>query len=262
MERLITGLHGIEEAIRSGKKSGVLYLSRKNSRINSMKSDAEKAGITVQNIPPAEMHRRFGDNRGVVLQLYISAGAEAGGRTGLGKVPGDGVSGGTQRTLDFEQAVEALGGDNLLVVILDGVTDPHNYGAVLRCADQFGAELVVSRSRRSASESDTVARTSAGAVSYVPTAVVKNLGRADDYLKKNNFWIYGADMNGTEIEKTDLCGRTAIVMGSEGGGLSRLIADKCDGIISIPSRGRIDSLNVSVAAGIIMYEVRRQQGSK
>jgi 23S rRNA (guanosine2251-2'-O)-methyltransferase len=106
-----------------------------------------------------------------------------------------------------------------------------------------------------------VARTSAGAVSYVNTIVVKNLSRAIDYLKKSGFWVYSSEMNGSPVDTLNLKGRTAIVMGSEGKGVSRLLAEKCDSCISIPVSGNIDSLNVSVAAGIIMYEVRRQQRS-
>ncbi|MBI9109051.1 MAG: 23S rRNA (guanosine(2251)-2'-O)-methyltransferase RlmB [Spirochaetales bacterium] len=257
MEKIITGLHGIEEALKAGNSSGVLYISRKNARINEIRSAAEKAGVTVTNIPPAEMNKRYGqDNRGVVLKIYES------GSKGSLSASGDGARGEralSDAGLSFEQKVDALTVENALIVILDGVTDPHNYGAILRSADQLGVDLVVSRARRAVSESDTVARTSAGAVNYVDTVVVNNLGRAVDYLKKNRFWVYGADMNGSLLWDTNLAGRTVIVMGSEGKGVSRLVAEKCDGIIRIPSLGRIDSLNVSVAAGVIMYEVRRQQ---
>ena len=258
MDNLITGLHGIEEALKAGKVSGVLYLSRKNARIDGMKDLAAAFGLQIRNLPPAEMNRRFGENRGAVLQLYGD------GRTGTarpGKAASKSSSGRSAGILPFEEAVDELDSGNILIIVLDGVTDPHNYGAILRSADQFGADLVVHAARRSASGNDTVARTSAGAVNYVPVSVVKNLGRAVDYLKKRNVWVYGADMSGSPAENTELSGRTAIVMGSEGKGLSRLVSEKCDSLISIPSSGRVDSLNVSVAAGILMYEARRQQRS-
>ena len=251
MEKIITGLHGIEEALRAGKMSGELYISRKNGRIDGIKTAAERAGVRVTNLPPAEMKKRFGENRGVVLEIY---GGAAGRDTAAGgkKAAAGGAC--------FEDLVGAIESENAIVVVLDGVTDPHNYGAILRSCDQLGVDLVVSRARRSASESDTVARTSAGAVNFVDTAVVSNLGRALDFLKEQGFWIYGADMDGSLVWDTNLSGRTAIVMGSEGKGMSRLVSEKCDGIVSIPSLGKIDSLNVSVAAGIILYETRRQQG--
>ena len=258
MEKIITGLHGIEEALKNGRGGGRLYISRKNSRIDLIRQLAEAKGIETVNIPPSEMNKRFGDeNRGVVLQQFLStagnrkpaAGASEAVKTG--SVPEGG----------FEAVIDSLTGDSALVLILDGITDPHNYGAILRSAEQFGADLVVSRSRRSVSESDTVARTSSGAVNYVNTAVVKNLSRAVDYLKTKGFWVYSAEMNGDPLYKTNLGGRTAVVMGSEGSGVSRLVSEKCDARLSIPSIGRLDSLNVSVAAGIILYEIRRQQAA-
>ena len=249
MEKVITGFHGIEEALKAGRLSGDLYLCRKNSRIDAIKQAASRAGVGIQNISPSEMDKKFGsDNRGVVLKIYGSGGEKKSG----GRRASEGLS--------FEEQVAAIESENAIVVVLDGVTDPHNYGAIIRSADQLGVDLVVTRARRSASESDTVARTSAGAVNYVGTAVVSNLGRALDFLKEQGFWIYGADMGGKLAWDTDLRGKTAIVMGSEGKGMSRLVAEKCDAVVSIPSLGSIDSLNVSVAAGVLLYEVRRQQG--
>ena len=252
MDRSITGLHGIEEALKAGRQKGRLYISRKNSRINAMRETAVKNGFDITDIPPADMNKRFGDNRGVVLELY---GKEQSARPRPASAGKNAASAGAS----FEEIIDSLDEGNALVVVLDGVTDPHNYGAILRSAEQFGADLVVSRTRRSVSENDTVARTSSGAVNFVRSSVVNNLARAVDYLKKNDFWVYAADMGEQPLYDMNLKGRTAIVMGSEGKGVSRLVAEKCDGVVSIPSSGRIDSLNVSVAAGIILYEIRRQQ---
>ncbi|HAK46188.1 MAG TPA: 23S rRNA (guanosine(2251)-2'-O)-methyltransferase RlmB [Spirochaeta sp.] len=255
MERTITGLHGIEEALRAGKQSGRLFLARKSARINNIRDAAEHAGVEVVNIPPAEMNKRFGgDNRGVVLQSYD---VQTSKQQPSSKKEGEGAQHAASGT--FEEMIDSFTDENPLVIILDGVTDPHNYGAILRSADQFGVDLVVSRSRRSVSENDTVARTSSGAVNFVQTSVVNNLNRAVDYLKKNGYWVYAADMGDEPIYRMNLTGKTAVVMGSEGKGVSRLLAEKCDGVVSIPSGGQIDSLNVSVAAGIILYEIRRQQ---
>jgi 23S rRNA (guanosine2251-2'-O)-methyltransferase len=145
-------------------------------------------------------------------------------------------------------------------VILDEITDPHNYGAILRSCDQFAVDLVVTRTRRIAKYAEIVSKTSAGADAWVPVAETANLTRALGSLKEAGFWIYGADMAGDAVWSRDLRGRTAIVLGSEGTGVGRLLKEQCDALVGIPSRGRIDSLNVSVAAGVLLYEVNRQRG--
>jgi 23S rRNA (guanosine2251-2'-O)-methyltransferase len=145
-------------------------------------------------------------------------------------------------------------------VILDEITDPHNYGAILRSCDQFGADLVVTRNRRIAKHAEIVSKTSAGADSWVPVAETANLSRAVESLKGAGFWIYGADMAGDAVWSKDLRGRTAVILGGEGTGLSRLLREQCDAMVSIPVQGRVDSLNVSVAAGVLLYEISRQRG--
>jgi 23S rRNA (guanosine2251-2'-O)-methyltransferase len=147
-----------------------------------------------------------------------------------------------------------------LAVILDEITDPHNYGAILRSCDQFGVDLVITRNRRTARYAEVIAQTSAGAVSWVPAAEVANLPRAVQDLKDAGFWIYGADMAGEPVSDKDLRGRVALILGGEGSGITRLLREACDGMVSIPTQGRIDSLNVSVAAGVLLYEIARQRG--
>ena len=147
-------------------------------------------------------------------------------------------------------------------MILDSITDPHNVGAILRSCDQFGTNLVVIPSHRSQSdfsENETIARSSAGAAAYVPVSVVTNLVRATQKLKDAGFWIYGADAGGESVQSLKFPKKTAIVMGSEGSGISKLLEDQCDSIVSIPTCGKIDSLNVSVAAGVLLYERFRQR---
>lgn len=143
-------------------------------------------------------------------------------------------------------------------MILDSVTDPHNVGAVIRSCDQLGADLLVLPEKRGASESAVIERSSAGASAWVPTAIVTNLVRAVEKLQKAGFWVYGAAAGGSAAHSLDLTGNTALIMGSEGSGIGRLLAKKCDGFIAIPCCGKLDSLNVSVAAGILLYERRRQ----
>ena len=145
--------------------------------------------------------------------------------------------------------------------MLDGVTDPHNIGAILRSCDQFGANLLIVPERNSTSQiqnNETIARTSAGSSAWVPLAVVTNLVRAVQILKEAGFWIYGADAGGSSLQNTKFAQKSCIIMGSEGNGMTKLLARQCDSIVSIPTCGKIDSLNVSVAAGVLLYERHRQ----
>jgi 23S rRNA (guanosine2251-2'-O)-methyltransferase len=148
-----------------------------------------------------------------------------------------------------------------LVLLLDELTDPHNYGAILRSCDQFAVDLVISRRRRNAKHAAVIAQTSAGASAWVRNAEEPNLIRSMEALKEKGFWIYGADMNGEAAYSLDLRGRICLVIGGEAG-ISRLLRESCDGIAAIPCAGRIDSLNVSVAAGILLYEISRQRARK
>jgi 23S rRNA (guanosine2251-2'-O)-methyltransferase len=170
------------------------------------------------------------------------------------------ISDDNQSSLTFTSFLESLGDkEDVLAVMLDEITDPHNFGAILRSCDQFNADIIISRDRRNAKHADIIAKTSAGASAWAPSVCVANLPRAAGQLKEASFWIYGADMKGSPIYKSDLRGRVCIILGGEGAGLGRLLREKCDSLIAIPSLGRIDSLNVSVAAGVILYEVIRQR---
>lgn len=141
------------------------------------------------------------------------------------------------------------------LILLDGITDPHNLGAVIRTAECAGAHGVIVPERRSVGLTPAAVKASAGAVEHVPVARVINLGRTMNDLKKRNIWTYAVTMQGTDYEKTDFTGGVALVIGSEGEGISRLVEDQCDFTVSIPMKGQISSLNASVAAGIIMYRV-------
>lgn len=146
------------------------------------------------------------------------------------------------------------------MLVLDGIMDPQNLGAILRSADQFATDMVVIPSRHSAQETQTVAKVSAGASAYVPLAVVPNIPSALELLKENGFWIFGADMEGQTTDTIDFGGKVCLVLGSEGTGLRRLVRERCDFLARIPAAGHVDSFNVSVAAGILLFEARRQQG--
>ncbi len=145
------------------------------------------------------------------------------------------------------------------IIIADGIEDPHNFGAIIRTAECVGVHGIIIAKRRSVGLNYTVSKTSAGAIEYVSVAKVTNIVSTIEDLKKRGVWVYGMDMDGETWCSTDLKGPIALVLGSEGNGISRIVKEKCDGIISLPMLGKINSLNVSVAAGLGMYEVCRQR---
>lgn len=169
------------------------------------------------------------------------------------------TAGGPER----DAAGGAARGGEPLVVVLDGIEDPRNLGAIVRTCDAVGATGVIVPRRRACGLTSVVARASAGAVEYVPCARAANLPREVERLKEHGFWVFGADAGAERtIYEVDFTGPVALVIGSEGGGMSRLLAEKCDVLVRIPTRGRVSSLNASVAAGVIMFEVLRQRAQK
>jgi 23S rRNA (guanosine2251-2'-O)-methyltransferase len=246
MGEKITGIHAIEEALKSASRGSTLYLLRGDKRNSALEFKAMSTGKTaVKKVSEVELNRLAGteDHRGAVLDLGARSSQSQGGR--LKEVS----------ILDFCKSLKD--GQSALVLALDEITDPHNLGAILRSADQFSASLIVVPERRSASANETVIRISSGAAQYVTMSTVTNLARELDVLKDYGFWVYGADMNGENSYNMEFPKRTVIVMGSEGSGMRSLVRTKCDHMLSIPMSGHIDSLNVSVAAGILMYEYRR-----
>lgn len=148
------------------------------------------------------------------------------------------------------------------IIVCDGLEDPHNLGAIIRTAEAAGAHGIVIPKRRNVTLNYVVGKVSAGAVEYVPVVRVANLAQTMDELKNHGIWFYGADMDGENWCEVDYDGGVGLVIGSEGHGISRLVREKCDFIVSLPMNGKINSLNASVAAGILMYEVARQRASK
>lgn len=153
-------------------------------------------------------------------------------------------------------------GEDAFFIILDGVTDPHNLGSIIRTADAVGAHAVIIPKRRSASITPVVSKASAGAVEYVPVCKVTNIVNAIKTLKENNVWIAAVDMYGDTFYKQNLSGNLCLVVGSEGSGISRLVKENCDFTVSMPMSGNVTSLNASVAGGILLYEVYRQRHAK
>ena len=145
-------------------------------------------------------------------------------------------------------------------MILDGVTDPHNLGAIIRSAECAGAHGVIIPERRAVGLTPAAVKASAGAVVYLPVARETNLTRVIERLKKEGVWIYGAAMEGEDYRRVDFAGPAAIVIGSEGEGMSRLVCEGCDKLVSLPMKGHIDSLNASVAAGVLLYAMAAARG--
>ena len=158
----------------------------------------------------------------------------------------------------LKKAEEA--GEPPFIIVLDGIQDPHNLGAIIRTACLAGAHGVIIQKRRAAGLTPIAVRASAGAVNYVPVARVVNIGAAIDKLKEKGIWFVCADMGGKVMYDLDLKGPIGLVVGSEGEGAGRLVKEKCDFTAAIPMKGAIDSLNASVAAGVLMYEIVRQRG--
>ena len=150
-------------------------------------------------------------------------------------------------------------GENPFIVVLDGLEDPHNFGAIIRTCECAGVHGIIIGEHRCVSVNETVLKTSTGAIMNMKIAKVTNINNAIEYLKQNDVWVFGLETGGQEIYKTNLSGSIAIVVGSEGNGISRLTRQKCDEIISLPLKGKINSLNASVATGIAVYEALRQR---
>ncbi len=240
MTLTVFGYHSIEEMLKRAAGAATLFVSRENSRIRGLRDLAASAGVPVSEVEEAELTRLCGSpaHKGAVLALE--------------KPPAP--------VTDLRGWLASFRGDAALALVLDHIMDPQNLGAILRSADQFRAELVVVPSRRSAQETEAVAKVSSGASAYVPLIVVPNIPTALDLLKEHGFWIHGADTSGEPASSADFRGRICLVLGGEGQGMRRLVREKCDLLVRIPAGGHVDSFNVSVAAGILMYEVRRQQG--
>ncbi|MCI7607461.1 MAG: 23S rRNA (guanosine(2251)-2'-O)-methyltransferase RlmB [Spirochaetales bacterium] len=245
MGERVYGYHAIEEALKKAGMGSTIYLQRNGGeRIQSLERQARLTGkVAVKKVSKDDLERMMTgvDLRGALLDM-------GGPRRGASRL---------QETTVEEFCASLSEDQGALVLILDGITDPHNLGAILRSADQFGVNLVMIPERRSVQANETVVKVSSGAAQYVPVSVVTNLNREIETLKKNGFWVYGADMKGNSSYSEKFSSRTAIVMGNEGNGMSSLVRKNCDYIVSIPMQGHIDSLNVSVAAGILLYEYRR-----
>lgn len=235
----IAGRNPVIEALKSGANIDTIYIDGNGGSLSLIRRLAKDRGIVVKDAQEKKLSQLAG---GESHQGVVAVGAC-----------------GEYVTVEEILAVSQKKGTKPFIIICDEIEDPHNLGAIIRTAETVGADGVIIPKRRSASLNTTVYRTSAGAVSYVPVARVSNLASCIDTLKENGVWIYGTDADGTDYCKTDFTGSLALVIGSEGFGISRLIQKKCDFMVKLPMFGQINSLNASVAGGIFMYEILRQR---
>ena len=237
MEHMLCGRNPIREALRAGRTVEKLLaangdLSGSAREIIQM---AREAGAVVQMVDRSRLDAIYPSHQGLIA--YVSPIEYS--------------------TVEKMLAIAQERGEEPFLILLDGITDPHNLGAIIRTAECVGAHGVIVPERRSAGLTPAAAKAAAGALNHMPIARVTNLNRTIDELKEKGVWIIGAAMDGESAFTCDLTGPAALVIGSEGDGISRLTMEKCDRKVSLPMKGHLDSLNASVAAGVLMYEIAR-----
>lgn len=238
---LIIGRNAVSEALRSERVIDTLLVARgeRNGSIGRIIAECRDRNIVVKEVDKKKLDFLCGQGNHQGIAAYAAAHEYA-------------------EVEDIFALAEERGEDPF-IIICDEIEDPHNLGAIIRTAETTGVHGIIIPKRRNASLSYAVGKTSAGAVEYVPVARVGNLASTIEDLKKRGLWVYTADMDGQNWCETDFSGPVALIVGSEGNGVSRLIKEKSDFVVSLPMRGKITSLNASVAAGILMYEVARQR---
>ena len=235
---ILSGIHPVAEALRANHPLDRILVAQGagGPRLQEIIDLARRAAVQVRFEPRAALDRLAGfpAHQGVV------------------------ALGAAKAYADLDQAASSQ-----LVVVLDGVEDPHNLGAIIRTAHAAGAGSIVVPERRAAGVTDVVAKAAAGALEHLPVARVTNINRALEDLKKRGFWIYGLDERGAETyDQVRFATPTALVFGGEGDGLHELVRRHCDALVRIPMAGRISSLNVSVAAGVVLFEWRRRRAAR
>ncbi len=241
---IICGRNPVLEAVRSGREIDRLLVAHGASggSVTAIIAKCKAKGVLIKEISPQKLDYYCGgaNHQGVAVMLASQE----------------------YSTVDDIFALADKRQEKPFIIICDELEDPHNLGAVIRTAEATGVHGVIIPERRSASLNATVAKAACGALEYVPVARVTNIAATIEELKKRGVWVFGADMDGEDYTKTDFDVPCAIVIGNEGKGIGTLTAKRCDGIVSLPMAGKINSLNASVAAGVLMYEVVRKRGNK
>ena len=240
---IICGRNPVLEALRSGREIDRLLVAHGTGggSVTAIIAKCRAKGILIKEISPQKLDYYCGgaNHQGVAVMFASQEYA----------------------TVEDMFALAETRGEKPFLIICDEIEDPHNLGAIIRTAEATGVHGVIIPERRSASLNATVAKAACGALEYVPVARVTNIANTIDALKQRGVWVFGADMDGDDYTRTDFDTPCALVIGNEGKGIGALTAKKCDAIISLPMRGKINSLNASVAAGILMYEVVRSRNA-
>lgn len=241
----IEGRHPVREALASGRLIRKVLVARSRAETGPLAEIvhlARRRQVSVQEVDPRWLDRmaRTRTHQGVIALAAARPAVDP---------------------QDILAAARARG-EPALVVLLDGIEDPQNVGAIIRVAEGAGAHGVILPARRASGLTSAVARASAGAIEHLPVAVVTNLTRTMKDLKEAGLWAAGADPSGEDLYATDLMAPLAVVIGSEGRGLSRLVRESCDYLIRIPTRGRVASLNAATAAAVVLFELARRQGGR
>ncbi len=238
-EDVVPGRNSVMELLKSGREIESIYIVKGELKgsITKIVAMAKDRGIPVKEVNEIKLDNMtgFANHQGIaaVTSAYEYS--------------------------TVEEIIKNAQGHDPFIIICDNIEDSHNLGAIIRTAEAAGADGIIIPKRHGVGLTAVVAKIAVGAAEYMPVARVANLASTIDELKKQNIWVYGADMDGQNWCSTDFSGGVALVIGSEGKGISRLIKEKCDVIVSLPMNGHINSLNASVAAGIMMYEVTRQK---
>ena len=239
---ILAGRNPVAEALRSGRAVDCVYLAPgpRSGQLPLILRLAKEQGVPVKEADPRKLSHMCNEanHQGVVA---VAAAKD-------------------YATVEDMLSLAQSRGEPPLLVVCDGLEDPHNLGAVIRVAECAGAHGVIIPKRRSVGLTYAVSKASAGAVEYLPVARVQNLASLMEDLKARGLWVFAADMDGGPWCQADLTGPTALVIGSEGKGVSRLVKEKADFVVALPIRGQVNSLNASVAAGILCYEAVRQRG--
>jgi 23S rRNA (guanosine2251-2'-O)-methyltransferase len=252
----IYGINPVAEALRAGKVRRLRVSARSDRRIDDLLALAARQGIGVERVDAAALERaaRGGLHQGVVAEIEDARDYSV---VELVRPPASLASSGSQLAAPGTEAPSAQAA---LIVVLDGIEDPHNVGAILRTCDAAGVGGVIRQTRHSAALDGVVGKASAGALAHARIATVVNIARALEELKDAHVWTVGLAGDAPETySDVDWTLPSAIVLGGEGTGLRRLVRDRCDRLVRIPMKGQVESLNVSVAAGVVLYEAVRQR---
>ncbi len=238
---LLVGRNAVLEALRSGREINTLLVAKgeRSGSIGRILADCRDKRIVIKEVDRRKLDFLCGQGNHQGVAAYVAAHAYA--------------------ELEDLFALAEQRGEAPFFIVCDDLEDPHNLGAVIRTAEAAGAHGVIIPKRHGVGLTWAVAKAAAGALEYMPVARVGNLAAALDQLKERGLWVYAADMDGTPWCDVSFSGGVALIVGAEGSGVSRLLRDKSDFIVSLPMKGKINSLNASVAAGILMYEVSRQR---